>query len=451
MEGLLNGVYAQFQFNGVQGRNFIYFSEFSGDLLYNERGGLSRVTSFVQNWNWDSTNPNWFEFDFWRKPYEAIRNANFFLEVVDDSELSNERKRQWTAEVRFARATTYAYLYNWFGAVPLRTTSSDAPDLARATEEEILDFVETELTAAAEDLPEDAEEFGRADKGAAYGILMKHYLNTKNWGKVVEYANLIDGLGKYSLYTAGENPHRDLFRVTTEQMDSETIFAYTATHLISSAANAIMSHSYPESDYKSFVNGDDIKLPNQAISGTKNRAYDFFRDSFDPNDDRRLQIISEYINTSDEVITQEPNRNAIFKYWPDPNMDAWRSGHDFKIVRYADVLLSKAEAINEISGPTQEVIDLINQVRTKAKATPLVLADFSSTDALREAILDERGWEFYFEGKRREDLIRHGKYISAKRNHPVDPLPGAEEFRVLMPIPLTELDNNPNMEQNPGY
>lgn len=451
MEGLLNGVYAEFQFNGVQGRDFFYFSDFSGDHLYNERGGLSRVTAFVLNWNWDAQNPSWFRDDFWVKPYAAIRNANFFLEVVENSELTDDEKKLYAAEVRFTRATTYAFMYNWFGTVPLRTSSEDAPDLPRANESELLSFIETELAQAAEDLPVQAVQFGRANKGAAYGILMKHYLNTKQWDKALEYANLIQGLGVYSLYTTGTNPYRDLFKVSTEQVDNETIFAYTATPLISSAANAIMSHSYPESDYKSFVDGDDVKLSNQSISGTKNRAYDFFLNSFDTNDDRKKQIINQYINTSDVLVTQGANKNAIFKYWPDPNMDAWRSGHDFKIVRYADVLLTKAEALNEINGPTQQAIDLINEVRNRAKATPLVLTDFSSKEDLRDAILDERGWEFYFEGKRREDLIRHGKFVSAKRNHPVHPVSGAEDFRVLMPIPQAEIDANPNMVQNPGY
>ncbi len=451
MEGLLNGVYAEFQLNGATGRDFIYFSDFSGDHLWNERGGLSRVTAFVLNWNWDSQNPSWFRNGFWSQPYQAIRNANAFLEVVDNSELSDDQKKQWTAEVRFMRATMYSFMYNLFGPVPLRTSSSDEPNLGRATNDVILNFIETELVAAATDLPVEAEEFGRATKGAAYGVLAKHYLNTKNWAKVVEYSDLIDGLGQYSLYTDGDNPHRDLFKPAFETVEKETIFSYTVTPLISSTANAIMSHSYPESNYKSFVNGDDVKLPNQSISGTKNRVYDHFFNSFDPNDDRKKQIINQYINTNNELITQEANKNSAFKYWPDPEMDAWRSGHDFRVVRYADILLSKAEALNELNGPTQISIDLINEVRNRAKATPIALADFADKEALKDAILDERGWEFYFEGKRREDLIRHGKFVSAKRNHPVHPVASAEDFRVLIPIPQAEIDANPNIEQNPGY
>ncbi len=66
-------------------------------------------------------------------------------------------------------------------------------------------------------------------------------------------------------------------------------------------------------------------------------------------------------NEVDEVIMWAPDKNAIFKYWPDPSMLGWKSGHDFRILRYADVLLLKAEALNELNGQTKEAIDLINE------------------------------------------------------------------------------------------
>ncbi len=84
-------------------------------------------------------------------------------------------------------------------------------------------------------------------------------------------------------------------------------------------------------------------------------------------------------------------------------------GHSVDILRYADVLLSRAEALNELNGPNPESISLINQVRQRSNATPLVLGNYSQT-SLRLAILQERGWEFFYEGKRRADLLRMGQY-----------------------------------------
>ena len=99
---------------------------------------------------------------------------------------------------------------------------------------------------------------------------------------------------------------------------------------------------------------------------------------------------------------------ATRKY-ADDETTTYYDGHSVNILRYADVLLSRAEALNEISGPTPEAINLINQVKGRSHAKLLVLADYNQT-TLRDAILQERGWEFFYEGKRRADLIRMNKY-----------------------------------------
>ncbi len=99
-----------------------------------------------------------------------------------------------------------------------------------------------------------------------------------------------------------------------------------------------------------------------------------------------------------------------------------------------------------MNGPSQEAIDLINLVRERANATPLLLTGYSQ-DSLREAILQEREWEFYFEGNAREDQIRHGVLISRAQERGKN----AQDFHVLFPIPQVEIDANDALEQNPGY
>ena len=109
--------------------------------------------------------------------------------------------------------------------------------------------------------------------------------------------------------------------------------------------------------------------------------------------------------------------------------------------------MHRAEAINETTGPNQEAIDLINQIRSRAGASLISLSDYSSKSALKTFIMDERRREFFFEGKLREDAIRNGVFISnaQSRGRP------AQEFHKLFPIPLAELDANKEMTQNPGY
>ncbi|MEX2594855.1 MAG: RagB/SusD family nutrient uptake outer membrane protein [Anditalea sp.] len=126
-------------------------------------------------------------------------------------------------------------------------------------------------------------------------------------------------------------------------------------------------------------------------------------------------------------------------------------GNDEPEIRYADILLSRAEALNELNGPNQESIDLINQVRLRAGLSSELLAvgDFSTKEALREHLLNERAWEFYGEvGIRREDQIRMGTFISSaiERGHT-----NAQPFRVVFPIPQAAIDADPNLVQNENY
>ena len=188
-------------------------------------------------------------------------------------------------------------------------------------------------------------------------------------------------------------------------------------------------------------------FPPKANFATNYKIYSDFYNSFEPNDQRRESLLTEYLAVTGETVQLGEDNIRPFKYQEDPDgFDRW-AGNDMPIIRYADVLLSRAEALNELNGPTQESIDLINQVREAAGLEGISLANFSSTDSLRDHILDERGWEFWNEEIRRQDLIRHGKFISGaiERGLPAQP------FQVKFPIPQTEIDANPNLTQNDGY
>ena len=134
------------------------------------------------------------------------------------------------------------------------------------------------------------------------------------------------------------------------------------------------------------------------------------------------------------------------KYSEDPEQKGERQSNDFIMFRYADVLLAKAEAMNELNGPSEEAIEWVNQIRRRANATEIKLVDFNK-DTFRDFILDERGRELYCEGHRRDDLIRHGKYIEYARKDGMD----AKDYHILFPIPQKALNENSNLKQNPGY
>ena len=176
--------------------------------------------------------------------------------------------------------------------------------------------------------------------------------------------------------------------------------------------------------------------------------FDDFVNSFDPSDTRVNQIIPEWTSTATGQLVMGLGNDQSFPYKSpfDPNSVGFNAGNDIPEIRYSDILLSRAEALNELSGPSQEAIDLINEVKIRAGATPLSLAGLTQ-ESLREAILQEREWEFYFEAKAREDQIRHGVFISRAQARGAN----AQDFRRLFPIPQTELDANGLLEQNPGY
>jgi len=175
-----------------------------------------------------------------------------------------------------------------------------------------------------------------------------------------------------------------------------------------------------------------------------------FTNTFDTiNDTRSTLLIRHYFNTSGAYISllSTPDNVRSLKYW-DNNTSGNQGGCDVPLIRYADILLSRAEALNELNGPTQESLDLINKVRERAGIADLTLADAPDQQTLRSLILRERGWEFYSEGKRREDLLRNGTFISNAHTRGITV---AADKHKLFPIPQAEIDANPLCVQNPGY
>ncbi|MDR1681854.1 MAG: RagB/SusD family nutrient uptake outer membrane protein, partial [Candidatus Symbiothrix sp.] len=179
-------------------------------------------------------------------------------------------------------------------------------------------------------------------------------------------------------------------------------------------------------------------------------------DSFENGDKRQSLILPTYTSkTGAAVNLRSSDIGALpLKYAEDPNNPGQWAGNDFIHLRYADVLLCRAEILNEINGPTQESVDLINQVRNRAfddyynSSHVKRLSDFADQTALRDYILKERGWELWCEGVRREDLLRHGTYLDVARSAGANRV---SEKNLLFPIPTDALIENPIIGQNPYY
>ena len=417
--------------------------EMCTDILWQTGGGENGRAVQIIQFTWDA-NHGYFP-RFYDVPYQAINHANIVIENVDNVNANDTYKTEIKAEARFLRAINYYYLWDFFGPVPLRKSTLDPVKLPRATETDLLGFIESELTDVAKILPARGSEvaYGRATKGAALAFLCRLYLNTKQWQKCANAANDVIALNYYQLFPS----YKNMFKVESEG-NKEMIWVRPASSQSTNTGNRFIAVSTPPNFKNDPVSGTEWQSNWQNFASDY-RLYDSFVSSFDANDVRKSLILTKYIDTSGKTIQMLGNNYSMsWKYWPDPNANGSDHGNDRMVIRYADILLSKAEALNELNGPTQEAIDLINLVRTRAGVANLSLSGFASKQSLKDHILKERGWEFYSEELRRRDLIRHGKFVEFAQQRGYA---NVQSFRQLYPIPQFAMDSNPALVQNEGY
>ncbi len=448
LDALLAGAYSRSRIIEYTHRNYTYLmNEFCTDIAFETGGGLERDATPFINFTWavDNSLLN----SFWTQMYQAISSANSVLSVTEDlTSLSAEKIKAVQGEARFIRAVSYYFLYNLFGTTPIIEIPKNAsPDqieeigksTPRASHDEFVKYLVDDFTFAVENLPVTEAPIGKATKGAALGMLTKLYMHEKDWANAAATAQKVIDLEYYRLY----DDYKKMFSVDGED-NKEYIYRAPCINQ-SGYHNNYMPHVFP---------------PNYPIQsnwinfGAQFRTYTAFYDTFEPGDIRTEVLITNYVDQSGKQVEllrdaerQPLNNVRSFKYWPDPDASSECNGNDIVYLRYADILMCRAEALNEQQGPTQESIDYINEVRKRAKVTEISLSDYSSKEQLRDFILAERGREFFSEGLRREDLIRHGKFIS----NAVERGKNAKDYQVLYPIPLRQREANKNLAQNPGY
>lgn len=438
-EVVLNSVYGELRYSDIT-RDAVTLQEVNTDIHIERFGGIYTFNQPIEDFVWTSSH-NWLQ-NWWERRYRGIYKANTVLDNIDAIPMNEDRKKEMIAETRFLRAFNYFLLYDLFGPVPLILTSetrvTDRP--ARAKEEEMTAFIEGELRAASEILPINEPprgQYGRPARGAALGILTKFYLMKKNWQEAASAAKEVMDLGVYDLFTEGNRT--ELFS-PSNQTDNEFIFAASMSDTpTDETGNGWLSHVAPD-DYQ-------WQYPPRIIFAAEYRIRSEFLQLFEPDDERSDAFLFEFINTRGETITLGEDEVRSFKFPEYPDQGTSRSSDDFPFLRYADILLSRAEALNEINGPNAESTELLNRIRAAAGVRTFSVTDFSTKEEFRDFILDERGREFHTEALRRQDLIRHGKFIEVARERGKS----AEDFHIRYPIPQTEIERNPNLVQNEGY
>lgn len=383
----------------------------------------------------------------WNDSYVTINRANAVIERVPGISMNADRRNMIVAEARFLRALSYFHLVRIFGGVPLRikeTTSLEGLDVARSPVADVYALIIADLKEAETALPnqQTGVNLGRASKGAASALLAYVYLTKKDWtNAAAKSQEIIDKAGTYgySLFTnsadlwkiENKNKQEHIFMCQYQSGPEGLGSAYN--HFFTSrSANAILVggsgfaiHLVEDAFWKSFAAGDTRRDASILSSFT---------------DPKTLKVIS-YPSTALAEL-------SIFKYYDPASFARSNNNNNYPILRYADVLLINAEALNESAGPGTQAYESVNKIRRRAK-----LADLTPglpQQQFREAVLRERNFEFCFESKRYFDLIRTETLIPVMTAAGKKPLPR----NLLFPIPQREIDVNNKIEQadqNPGY
>jgi hypothetical protein len=435
--------------NSVASQHTNKREEMTTDILTHSDGGENRNAVLLLDFTWDSQSLDEAA-TYWLPFWQAIRNANIVLENVDRvADVTEDYKNGIKAEARFIRAYAYNELWDQYGSIPLRTSTEDALELPNLPEGEVREFIISEFNDIEDQLPNPGEEiaYGRAHSGAVRAFLTKLYLNSKRWQEAADKAQEIISNGHYMLHP----DYNALFALENER-NQEFIWVRPALSNLPDARNTMTATALPWG-FKTALDGGITGVTNTSWTNyaSQYRLRDIFFNSFDENDRRKERILTKYINGAGDtidLIEDFDNATRSMKFPPDPAATGLNHGNDLPKIRYADILMSRAEALNEINGPTQESIDLINEIRNRAQLDDIELLSFPTKESLRDHIINERAWEFWYEAKRRRDLIRTGKFIEYALNRGVT---NAKAYHVWFPIPQYAIDANSLLKQNEGY
>ena len=423
----------------------------------------------------------WQPTNLWNSSYRSVTTANRVISQIEDGEIQiSEGRESVIAELKGVRAFAYYLLLDNHGNVPIVTDFRDVSLPEQSDRTTLYNFVIEEIENVLPSLSQDASNtYGQMNYWVAKTLLAKIYLNaevytgTPQWQKVIEVCDEIIAGGVYSL----DPVYSDVFH-WENQNNQEIIFAIPYDEIFGQGNTVHMKTLDPLSR---FVYGM------QAGPWGGNCAVPQFIDSYDEEDGRLydtwIQGPQRHANTGEVVITY---RKEVPSIAATASNDGYRIGkyqikpsatgsldNDFPFFRYADVLMMKAEALLR-TGNGAEAASLVSEVRTrafansnpaKATVTAAVLEgnsryqygyqnldgsiDLDSGVIPFGGFLDELGWEFAAEAHRRQDLIRFGVFQTKSWfNH--RPHPQAQN-KIIFPIPETEINNNPNLTQNPSY
>ncbi|HTD38992.1 MAG TPA: RagB/SusD family nutrient uptake outer membrane protein [Mucilaginibacter sp.] len=384
----------------------------------------------------------------WQGLYQDIYAANIILDYVPKipaAQFTNTRQQQILGEAKFIRALSYFQLVTTYGDVPLVLTTINTPSKpARTAATAVYAQIKQDLLDGEAVLPVSFANVGHATKGAVQALLAKVYAQEGKYQQCLDYCNKVTNNGQYSLvpnfstlFDGTKNTTESIFEIQHSPASGFTTYNVSLYLPAVFGTYSFQKFNIPTNDlvnlYK--AQNDTIRLKSSVYIGN---------------------VLSNGTVAGDPVPPPYTNASPTvpFLYKWKTNISQFGGGTDNTILlRLADIILLKAEALNQL-GSTAQAIPLVNQIRARVKL-PAITATSQTDVAL--AILNERRMELAFEGNRWNDLLRYGKqYTITLMKSQVDPFGKPLNYNVtqnglLFPVPFNEIQLDGNLTQNPGY
>lgn len=425
----------------------------------------STSTMTNQNIEFDKcsvTTTNTAVYNYWYYTYKNIANCNTVLDAMDVVE-DRDEYNEIAGQARFIRAYHYFNLVRLFGPifiVDTRISAQESIEYSRVPVSEVYDFIIEDLEQAAymlDDVDYDSSNVARATQWSAKALLAKVYMTLQDYSAAQPYLYDVLNNSGHSL----QPTYEDVFDINNE-CNSEIIFTVRYTSGGLGLGNPFGNWFAPEQSGDSVIanDGNSYNFPTSIIidSYTITEA-DVTAGTDAVYDLRKDTCVKEgYTNSTGTWIDDAYVNKFISPVTNDEDGDK-----DWPIIRYADVVLMYAEAVNEIEGPSS-AIKYINMTRSRGGLEDLVASDYTTKHSMRMALEDERQKEFAFENQRWFDLVRTDRALEVINQNFIDDPFYAEamedenlfidevvENMLLLPIPQQEIDANPNITQNAGY
>jgi len=406
----------------------------------------------------------------WSNIFQGIGYCNSFLDAMENRDLSDFQlpvsQAQMVAEIRLMRAFYYYWAINAFGNVPIVTQVGIPSSPPTAPRAEVFEFIENEILQNIDQLGEkgDPTWYGHFTRSAARALLAKLYLNaevfsgTPRWADCIAQCDAIINSGFYSLDEAWDAPFKayndnsaeNIFVVVYDANNAPGFNAHEQQ--LHSAHNQTYNLQYwpwnkivtQESFYRLYGK-NDFRI-NQWLVGPQYYTESGQQQPIYGWDGQPLVItpeITQFVNMAGG--DGQGVRNI--KYEIETGVQA-NMNNDLVIYRLSDIYFMKAESIMRLNNgtATAEAVDLVNEVRARSFAEGDPDASYTIATLTMNELLDERGREFAYEMKRREDLIRFGRFTEAWWEKAA-----SDKTKELYPIPEEILTTNPGLVQNDGY